>query len=879
MADAAVEFLLGNLKQLLVYNAHLISTVKDQVDSLCNDLRLLAAFVKETTESRSKNAVVKELVRRIRIEVYKAEDIVDMYVFYASMHQTRTHFAKALRITDYPMKLRSVGKEIQDIRGRVKEIYDNKLFASEVFNKTETFMRCPPSVEEDNVVGFDKEAEKVAGWLKDGTDELEVISVVGMGGLGKTTLVKKVYNDSSVEYEFIIRSWVYVSQVYSRREVFSKILYDVTRESKDTSQWSDDMIADEVRGKLKDGKYLIVLDDVWTKKAWDDLKMVFPNDKNGSRIVITSRNKDVAVHANTSLPPYQLRFLTDDESWELLEKKVFPKGTRCSGELESLGMQIARKCYGLPLAIVVITGILKKKDKTRSWWEKVEEKVNTYVAMEPEQCMDVLALSYNHLPYDLKACFLYFGVFPEDFEIPVWKLIHIWVAEGFIQRIGDASAEEMAEENLQDLVDRNLVLVEKRRANGGIKTCRIHDMLHDMCVKQAEEENFFKEIKGLEPSLYKSVDPNVFRRVSVNSRVVDYVSSKPDSSHVRSFLCYGKEEIVLRPDLITYFPGSFNLLRVLDVLPVTFTRFPSIQLVHLRYIALQGTFNVLPAAFSNLWNLQTLIVETNFRNIDVKADLWKLLQLRHVYTSAASDLPTPSSKSRKGGKDPLVNENLRTMSKVSPNSCTDVILARTPNLQKLGVRGNLALLLDEKKGSCKFDNIVKLSRLEKLKLLNDTYPRPPLDGKLRGLPEWYKFPPKLKKLTLSDTMLVWEQMSVLGKLLGLEVLKLGDNAFVGERWVTPDGGFVQLRVLRIGKTDLVHWEAAGHQFPQLQRVSLKHCEQLIAIPSGLGDVSTLEVMELSWTSHSAIASARLIQKNFKLLIFPPDQETQPESTR
>ncbi|MFS7960675.1 putative virus X resistance protein-like, coiled-coil [Helianthus anomalus] len=874
MADAAVEFLLGNLKQLLVYNAHLISSVKDQVDSLCNDLRLLAAFVKETTESRNKHAVVKELVRRIRIEVYKAEDIVDMYVFHASVQKSRTHFVKALHIPDYSMKLRSVGREIQDIRRRVKEIQDNKLFANEVFHKTETFIRCPPSVEEENVVGFDKEAEKVVGWLKAATDELEVISVVGMGGLGKTTLVKKVYNDSSVQYEFFIRSWVYVSQVYSTREVFLKILYDVTRENKDMSQWSVETIADELRTRLKDGKYLIVLDDIWTKKAWDDLRIVFPNNRNGSRILITSRNKDVAVHANTSLEPYQLRFLTDDESWELLEKKVFPKGTRCSRELEGLGKQIARKCYGLPLAIVVIAGILKKKDKTRSSWEKVEQKVNTYVAMEPEQCMEVLALSYNHLPYDLKACFLYFGVFPEDFEIPVWKLIHIWVAEGFIQRTGDASAEEMAEENLQDLVDRNLILVEKRRANGGIKTCRIHDMLHDMCVKQAEEENFFKEIKGLEPSMIKLVDPNVFRRVSVHSRVSDYVSTKPDSSHVRSFLCYGKEETVLRSDLITYFPGSYSLLRVLDVLPISFSRFPSIQLVHLRYIALLGTFEVLPAAISNLWNLQTLIVETNFRKIEVKADLWKLLQLRHVYTSAASVLPTPSSNSRKGGKDPLVNENLKTMSKVSPNSCTDVILARTPNLQKLGVRGNLALLLEEKKGICKFDNIAKLSHLEKLKLLNDTYPISPLDGKLRALPDWYKFPPKLKKLTLSDTMLEWEQMSVLGKLLALEVLKLGDNAFVGERWVTPDGGFVQLRVLQIGKTDLVHWEAVGYQFPQLQRISLKHCEQLAAIPSGLGDISTLKFMELSWSSRLAISSARSIQKNFKLVVFPPDQDTQ-----
>lgn len=163
-------------------------------------------------------------------------------------------------------------------------------------------------------------------------------------------------------------------------------MYDVTRENKDTSQRSDDNIAEELHTQLKDGRYLIVLDDIWTKRAWDDLKMVFPNTKNGSRILLTSRNKDVAQHANTTLPLYQLRFLTDDESWELLENKVFPKGSRCSNEVENLGKQIAKKCYRLPLALVVIAGILRKKDKTRGWWEKVKEKLSTYVAMELEQC-------------------------------------------------------------------------------------------------------------------------------------------------------------------------------------------------------------------------------------------------------------------------------------------------------------------------------------------------------------------------------------------------------------------------------------------------------------------------------------------------------------
>ncbi|KAJ0645134.1 putative virus X resistance protein-like, coiled-coil [Helianthus annuus] len=844
MAEAAVEFLLNNLKQLLAYNADLISSIKAHVESMYSDLGLLNTFVKGTSERRSNDSVVEELVRQIRIEVYKAEDIIDKYVSEAYTQKTRVGAAEVINVPDYLVKLRHVGRKIQDIRKHMKEIYDNKPFANDFFSRTEeTIPRSLPCVDEENVFGFEKEAKKVVGCLKAETKELEVISVMGMGGVGKTTLAKKVYNDEDIQCNFPVRSWVYVSQVFNLKEVFLSILYDVTQVSRDASQWSVDTLAKELNRQLNDETYLIVLDDIWTKHAWDELKMAFPSNENGSRILITSRNKDVAIHANTSLgDPYQLRFLTDAESWELLKKKVFPKGTRCSRELENLGKQIARKCYGLPLAIVVIAGILKKMDKAPSSWEKVEKNVTT---IEPKQCMEVLELSYKHLPYHLKACFLHFGVFPEDFEIPVRKLIHMWVAEGFIQPTRNTSLEEIAEENLLDLVDRNLVLIEQRRANGGIKTCRIHGMLHDMCVKKAEEENFFKEIKSLEQCIYKAVDLNVFRRVSVYSLASDCISSKHDYSHVRSFLCYGREKTVLNPSQIKCFSESFNLLRVLDAAPITFAMFPSAKLIHLRYIALSGTFNVLPEAVSNLWNLQTLIVNTtNCRNIEVKTDIWKLLQLRHVYTSAASVFPTSSSSSRKGGKDPLVNQNLITMSKVSPDSCTDEILVRTPNLQKLGVCGKLALLMEMKNGKCKFDNITGLRRLDKLKLVNYTYPISPfnVNAKLHALPNSLKFPPMLKKLTLSDTVLKWEQISVLGKLHGLE----GTS-----NW----------------KTNLVHWEAAGHQFPLLQRVSLKHYEQLIAIPSGLGDILTLEVMELFWTPL-AVASARLIQRNFKPRVSP-----------
>ncbi|KAL7000811.1 hypothetical protein U1Q18_001961 [Sarracenia purpurea var. burkii] len=152
--------------------------------------------------------------------------------------------------------------------------------------------------------------------------------------------------------------------------------------------------------------------------------MAFPKNNNSSGILLTSRNRKVAVHAKPYNPynlPHFLRFLNNDGSWEPLER-VFRKES-CPLELEVLAKQIAKKCCGLPLAIMLIVGLLMKKQKTCEWWEKVAKRVRSYFVSDSKQCMDILAPSYKHLPYHLKACFLYFSVFLVDYEISEWKLI------------------------------------------------------------------------------------------------------------------------------------------------------------------------------------------------------------------------------------------------------------------------------------------------------------------------------------------------------------------------------------------------------------------------------------------------------------------------
>ncbi|XP_063945344.1 putative late blight resistance protein homolog R1B-16 isoform X4 [Daucus carota subsp. sativus] len=675
--------------------------------------------------------------------------------------------------------------------------------------------------------------------------QLEVISLVGMAGLGKTTLAKRLYNDPYVVSYFYIRAWVICSHVYNKRDLLLVILRSINEITDNVQRMNDNMLAHVLYRALKGRRYLIVIDDVWSSSAWDDFKRCFPDDNNGSKIMLTTRFKDVALHAQSDGNPLCLRFLTEGESFNLFTVKVSRTGYLLD-DLSFIERSITKTCRGLPLAIVVIAGLLKGNFNV-DWWEQVAESVSSYIATDETQYMDTLALSYNHLPRHLRPCFLSFGAFPEDYDIPVRKLIWLWIAEGFIpQDEMKKSLEGVAKDYLMDLISRSLVCVGKRGSNGAIKTCRIHDLLRDLALRRADEENFspnmFKFNKHSFSCPHSLTNPSAITQLRLTTDVFNISSNCSCCSSEVSHLLF-------KNVLITW--DTSKLIRDLDISAFELFVFPCelVQLVHLRYLELRLRSGDPPESISHLRKLQTLIMSSRM-NMVIPNNMWKILSLRHLCIRTGENLVNFCNVE----EEPSLLENLQTLSLVSPTRPCEHILSRTRNLKKLGLCGPLAT----KRGELKCPDLGLLIHLETLKLLNTI----PL-CKSGRLSDSIIFPESLKNLTVSNTYLDWKEAWIFEMIPNLEVLKLKFHAFAGKHWETTTEAFPRLKILKLDDMNIVTWTASRNHFPLLQRLQVFRCPYLTEIPEDFGNIYTLEWIELSGCSEAASISARDIQKEQK----------------
>ncbi|KAL3509017.1 hypothetical protein ACH5RR_028418 [Cinchona calisaya] len=307
----------------------------------------------------------------------------------------------------------------------------------------------------------------------------------------------------------------------------------------------------------------------------------------GSRILFTSRFSDVASEVEIGREPHNLRALTDTESWELLKRKVF--GEEDSPQaLHELGIEIAKNCKGLPLTVVIIAGILASIE--HSGWAEVAKSLTSTIVYETDLCKNTLQIRYEHLPDYLKPCLLYFGAFLEDQEIKAKKLMRLWIAEGFVQ---DPVQLEVAEEYMMDLIRRNLIMVSKQKSTGGVKTCSIHDLLHEFCRSKAKEENFVMMLQGYDELSVFSAPTNL-QRLSICSKYEDFKKSRIFCPNLSSLLFINqiKEYWWSTTADISFVCCIYKHLRVLDLEQIRLDCNDFLNeinvLVQLRYLAIQG---------------------------------------------------------------------------------------------------------------------------------------------------------------------------------------------------------------------------------------------------------------------------------------------------
>ena len=896
MAEIAVTEVINRLLPLLTEEARLLRGFHTEVEDIKRQLLFIQAFLKDADAKAEKGDTVshglKAWVQELRETAYSIEDLVDEYIHHFANRPRRSGviFDFLSKVSCLIAKLKprhEIASKVKDLKlkvGKLKEESSSYGFISSFEQGSGDTINVPwhdPRVtslfiEEAEIVGIESPKGELINWLVAGAAERTVISVVGMGGLGKTTLAKNVYDNNKVVERFVCRAWITVSQSFKMEMVLQNMIkkfYEAMKEPIPEGMDAMDEISliGLLKKYLEDKRYAIVFDDVWRLEFWRFIKYVLPENKRGSRVVITTRNVEVgcAITESRFHHVHNLQPLLPESSWELFCKKAF-QGSCCPSELKKISIDIVKRCAGLPLAIVAIGGALSTKQKNELEWQKFNDSLGSQLETNPhlESITKILSLSYNDLPHFLKPCFLYCAVFPEDYSINCAKLIRLWVAEGFVKGEKGVSLEHRAEEYLNELIHRSLVQLSKVDDRGRIRRCKVHDLMREMILKKAEELSFC-HVLGDEDGSFNGK----FRRGSVqqgtNTIAMETINR---NAQIHSLLLFDIDAVPMLLDGISF--TNFKLLKVLDFEDAPMFSVPEDlgNLFHLRYLSLRGTkVKMLPKSIGKLQNLQTLDLKRS--PVDaLPIEITKLKKLRHILAYSYHFNPKGLFCTTRGvhiGEGIGSMLNLQKLCYVEANNGRGLI----EELGKLRQLRRLAIVnLMEEDGPSMCASISNMKYLESLVIFSkddgilnlQTISDPPrylrnlcLQGGLSRLPDWLLVLRSLVRVDLRNIRLSYDPMEALQGLPNLLELVLS-NAYGGECFCFTELGFQKLKVLRLYdmkglKTLNIHEGA----LPVLESLEIEPSPQM-EVPSGIRLLKTLTKLDF-WGMPREFAYSMLPQ--------------------
>ncbi|XP_043814459.1 putative disease resistance protein RGA3 [Manihot esculenta] len=642
MADGVLSNVVGDIITKLGSRAlHEIGLwwgVKGELKKLEATVSSIRNVLLDAEEQQKLNRQVKGWLERLEEVVYDADDLVDDFATEALRRRVMTgnrmtkevclFFSSSNQLV-YGFKM---GHKIKAIRERLADIEGDRKFKLEVRTDQEriAWRDQTESSLPEVVIGRegDKKAITELVLSSNGEECVSVLSIVGMGGLGKTTLAQIIFNDELIKNSFERRIWVCVSDPFDVKMVVRKILESATEKK------PEDLELEALKsqlGRIIDGKkYLLVLDDVWNenREKWQNLKRLLVGGSSGSKILITTRSKKVADISST-MAPHVLEGLSRDESWSLFLHVALEGQEPKHANVREIGEEILKKCCGVPLAIKTIASLLYEKNPETEWPLFLRNELSR-ISQDDNDIVPTLKLSYDQLPSHLKHCFAYCALCPKDYEIDVKTLIHLWVAQGFVEApITSDRLEDIGLEYFMKLWWRSFFQEVKRDRFGNIESCKMHDLMHDLATTVGEIR--IRLVNSDAPNIDEKIR-HVALKLDVAPQEVLNIAKKS-----RSFLLLEKHDYNK-----LFIHKNLWCIRAYDMNDCGIEKVDSCikMLKHLRYFGVSGNVKLrtLPNSITDLLNLRVLNVSNCRRLKELPKDIKKLVNLRHLYCEGCKSL-------------------------------------------------------------------------------------------------------------------------------------------------------------------------------------------------------------------------------------------------
>ncbi|XP_050208648.1 disease resistance protein RPM1-like [Mercurialis annua] len=874
MAEGSVVFFLTKLTEFLQKEGSLLSVVREEAEYISDELEFMKAFLRVAETIEDSDLQLKVFAKKVRYLVFDLEDALDDfrlripsdngYGFRASL-QKISNLIKSLKARRHialkmqRIKLRVIGISETHrrylIRNNIMEQGSSSSSERQLSKRKDALQ-----LEEANPVGIEHPKKMLIEWLFEDRFDREVVSVVGMGGLGKTTLVTRVYHNKEVKKRFEFRAWITLSQSFTTEDLLKDIILQLfyflrLSDPQGVDNMDNDRLRTVINEFLQERRYLVVLDNVSNAKAWYDFENVLPNNSCGSRILLTTRNHDVAL-ASSPDKAYNLSPLSQEESWTLFCRKIF-QNEPCPPHLEGVLRKILVRCQGLPLAIVAIGGVLATKDRWRiDEWELVHRSLGA-VLEDNDRLRSILSLSYNDLPYYLKYCLMYFSIFPADDSIEHARLVRLWIAEGFVKEKEGMTLEEVAEGYLNELIKRSLVQVVDTTTDGRVKTCRVHDILLEMIILKSRDQDFAAIANEQSVTM---MWPEKVRRLSIHN-VMPSIQEMLTASRPRSLLMFWWLDSLPESFVLNLSSHRLRLLNVLDLEGAPLTKFPNevVSLYLLKYLSLRNTkVTSIPSSIGKLQNLESLDLK-HTHVTELPTEILKLQKLRHLLAYRYENESDDQIDTKYGCKAPAQIGSLQSLQKLcflEANQGNNLLteLGKLNQLRRLGI-----VKLRREDGETLCSSIGRLRNLRALSICSveereiidiENLLSPPrflqrlyLSGRLERLPEWISSLDSLVKVVLKWSGLTNDPLLLLQHLPNLVHLEFV-QVYDGETLCFQAKGFQRLKFLGLNRLDRLNKIMIEQgAMPNLEKLIVQSCRSLLRVPLGIESLNDLKILE------------------------------------